>query len=136
MTLAKLIEGIKAVAMSQPAVKMIVDNDIFKLNAIPDAKYGVFSFVQGNHRSGEDEDTYRFTFYFVDRLVEDGSNEIEVQSVAKSTLDNIMRTLSDQMGVEVWEVTPFTQRFSDMCAGAFCTAVLDVPVDYTCFDEF
>lgn len=136
MTLAKLIEGIKAVAMSQPSVKMIVDNDIFRLNAIPDAKYGVFSFVQGNHRSGEDEDTYRFTFYFVDRLVEDGSNEIEVQSVAKSTLDNIMRTLSEQMGVEAWEVTPFTQRFSDMCAGAFCTAVLDVPVYYTCFDEF
>ena len=136
MTLAQLINRIKFVALTQPTIKMVVDNDVFRLNAIPDAKYGVFAYVQGNHRTGEDEDVFRFTFFYVDRLVEDGSNEVEVQSVGKSTLDNIMRTLEDEMGVDEWEITTFNQRFNDMCAGAFCTAVLSVPSDYTCEEVF
>lgn len=136
MTLVQIIERIKAVAMSQPTIKMVVDNDVFRLNAIPDAKYGVFAYLQGNHRSGQDEDVFRFTFFYVDRLVENGSNEVEIQSVAKSTLDNIMRTLADDLGVEEWETTTFNQRFNDMCAGAFCTAAISVPVDFTCSDIF
>lgn len=135
MTLAQIIQRIKAIAMQQPSINMTIDNDVFRLNTLPDVKYGVFAYVQGNHRTGEDEDTFRFTFFYVDRLVEDGSNEVEVQSVAKSTLDNIMRTLSDDFGVEAWETTVFTQRFSDMCAGGFCNAVLTVPVDYVCADD-
>lgn len=134
MTLAQIITHIKDIALSQPTVRMVVDNDVFRLNAIPDAQYGVFAYVQGNHRSGPDEDLYRFTFFYVDRLVEDGGNELEVQSVAKSTLDNIMRALSDEFGIEEWETTTFNQRFSDMCAGAFCSAAISVPSDYTCED--
>lgn len=134
MTLAQIIGRIKFIALTQPTIRMVVDNDVFKLNAIPDAKYGVFSYVQGTHRTNMDEDIFRFAFYYVDRLVENGSNELEVQSVGKSTLDNIMRVLADEFGVEEWETTTFTQRFSDMCAGAFCNAVISVPVNYTCAD--
>ena len=134
MTLAQIIEKIKVVALSQPTINMVVDNDVFRLNAIPDAKYGVFAYLQGNHRSGQDEDVFRFTFFYVDRLVENGSNEVEIQSVAKSTLDNIMRTLADDMGVEEWETTTFNQRFNDLCAGAFCIATISVPVDFNCKD--
>lgn len=135
MTLAQMIERVKEVAMAQPAINMVVDNDVFRLNAIPDARYGVFAYVQGNHLTGEDEDTFRFTFFYVDRLVEDGSNEVEVQSVGKSTLDNIMRRLADDLGVREWETTTFNQRFNDMCAGAFCNAVISVPTDYNCSEE-
>ena len=136
MTLAQIIDIIKEVAMAQPPVNMIVENDVFRLNAIPDAKYGVFAFLQGNHRSGEDEDIFRFTFFYVDRLVEDGSNEVEIQSVGKSTLDNIMRTLGEDFGVDEWEITTFNQRFNDMCAGAFCSVAISAPVGYNCMEDF
>lgn len=48
MTLLETIRTIERVAAAQPAVKMIVENDVFKLNACPDALYGVFAFVQGH----------------------------------------------------------------------------------------
>lgn len=135
MTLAQIIERIKEVALDQPTIKQVVDNDVFRINALPDVKYGVFAYLQGNHRSGMDEDVFRFTFFYVDRLVENGSNEVEVQSVAKTTLDNIIRTLAEDFGIDEWEFTTFNQRFNDMCAGAFCNVALSVPVDYNCVDE-
>ena len=92
MTLLELIRTIEVIASKQPSVKMIVENDIFRLNNKADALYGVFAFVQGQHSTSIDSNVinYTFTFFYVDRLKNDRTNQIEVQSVGVQTLDNII----------------------------------------------
>ena len=140
MTLLETIRSIESVASQQPPVNMIVRNDIFRLNAVPDARYGVFAWLQREHSGNVASSlfTYAFTFFYVDRLTEDKSNQMEVQSVGIETLDNIIRTL-DEKGVSVdsdYTIQVFNQKFSDECAGAFCNVRLSVPVASACPEEY
>lgn len=140
MTLLETIREIEYAASIQPAVHMIVRNDIFRLNAVPDAKYGVFGWLQNQHTASVDSSTiaYSFTFFYVDRLTADKGNQMEIQSVGIQTLDNIIRQL-DEQGVwseREYTFTTFNQRFMDECAGVFCNVTLDVPVTSACLEEF
>ena len=124
----------------QPSVKMVVPNDIFRLNATPEAEYAVFGWTQGQHSIGADDSyvTYSFTFFYVDRLTEDKGNQLEIQSVGITVLDNIIRTII-QAGVQVagsYTFTSFNQRFVDECAGVFCAISLRVPLDSLCEDTY
>lgn len=124
----------------QPSVKMVVPNDIFRLNATPSAEYAVFGWTQGQHSIGADDSyvTYSFTFFYVDRLTEDKGNQLEIQSIGITVLDNIIRTII-QAGIQVagsYTFTSFNQRFVDECAGVFCAISLRVPLDSLCEDTY
>lgn len=140
MTLKQVIRAIEKVASQQPSIRMIVRNDIFRLNAKEDARYGVFGWTQQQHEGGVYDNlfTYNFTFFYIDRLTPDLSNQIEVQSVGIQTLDNILKTL-DTQGVYVsssYRFTTFNQRFLDECAGVFVNVSLEVPAGSACADTF
>ena len=136
MTLLDTIHAIEAVAASQPSVRTIVRNDVFKLNACPDVRYGAFAWTQGQHTGEAEGDlrTFAFSLFYVDRLTEGESNREEVQSEAVDVLGNIIAALAEY-GVETdgpYSVTTFNQRFSDLCAGAFVTVAFTVPATLTC----
>ena len=140
MTLVELIKTLELVASHQPSIKMVVENDIFRLNAKADARYGVFAFVQQQHTTSTESNfiTYAFTLFYVDRLKNDRSNQIEIQSVGIQTLDNIIRQLDD-LGVysgQDYSFQVFNQRFLDECAGVFCNVALAVPVGSLCPEDF
>lgn len=140
MTLQEIIKAIEIVASQQPSINMIVQNDIFRLNAKSDARYGIFGWTQGQHSSSIDSSlfSYSFTFFYVDRLKDDLSNQIEVQSVGMQTLDNILRRL-DELGLYVsstYNFQTFNQRFFDECGGVFCNVTLQVPVESFCSESF
>ena len=140
MTLLETIRSIERVAATQPVVNMIVRNDLFRLNAVPDAKYGVFAWLQDEHTANTDSSliSYSFTFFYVDRLTENKSNQMEVQSVGIETLDNIIRKLDD-LGLVAennYSFRVFNQRFVDECAGVYCNVSLSVPIHSVCPDDF
>ena len=140
MTLVELIKTMEVVASHQPSIHMVVENDIFRLNNKADAKYGVFAFVQGQHTTSIDSSviSYTFTLFYVDRLKNDRSNQIEIQSVGIQTLDNIIRAMDD-VGIFVetsYSFQVFNQRFTDECAGVFCNVSLSVPVGSACPESF
>ena len=139
MTLQEVIRAIEDAAAVQPAVGMIVENDIFRLNSYADARYGVFAWVQGRHRgsAGDDFLRYSFTLYYVDRLRNDLANQVEVQSVGMTVLQNVLR-IREERGIapETYEFQTFNQRFADECAGVYCSAILLADVDLTCADTF
>lgn len=140
MTLSDVIRTMEIVASNQPSVNMVVENDVFRLNSKADARYGVFAFVQGQHRASMDSSmiSYAFTLFYVDRLTNDRSNQIEVQSVGITTLDNIIRQL-DSLGIyseSEYTFQVFNQRFVDECAGVFCNVTLSVPAGSICAEDF
>lgn len=138
MTLFEIIRRIEATAAKQPAVNMIVENDIFKLNACADARYGVFAWTQGAHTASteSDERRYQFSLFYVDRLTDNGGNQLQVQSVAVEVLNNILRELAEDWGVEDWTIQTFNQRFTDVCSGAFASVVLSVPLGSVCAEDY
>lgn len=139
MTLLEVIRSIEIAARRQPEVRMVVQNDIFRLNTIADARYGVFAWTQGRHRATVTDDYIRYSFvlYYVDRLRNDQANQIEVQSVGISTLTNILRTLEGWgLTPETYEFQTFNQRFTDECAGVYCSVVLIAPEDYICPENY
>ena len=131
MTLSQVIRRLEEVALAQPPVKQIVENDAYRLNEMPDAQYGVFAFTQGRHTSsaGSPWRRYAFTIMYIDRLTESHDNEIAVQSLGHFVLDNIIRTIAQEWDVSDWVIQTFTQRFVDDCAGAYCEVSFNVPVE-------
>lgn len=139
MTLAQLIRIFERVAMQQPSLKMIVQSDVFRINSAPSLKYGVFAWTQGQHSGSiNGMQTYNFTLFYVDRLKEDKSNQIHIQSVGCETIGNILKTLSEEYDIEVgnYSIQPFNQRFTDDCAGVFCNVSLQVLPTSVCPEAF
>lgn len=130
MRLADVINTLKGAALGQPAIRQVVDNDVYRLNAEPSVVYGVFGYVQGTHRSeGADLIRWNFTLFYIDRLTEDRANEIEVQSTGVEVLVNITRAVEAALGMEAQDIefTPFTERFADECAGQMARVMFVTP---------
>lgn len=139
-TLLQVIRAVEAIAKAQPGVAMVVPNDVFRLNTIPDARYGVFAWTQGQHREDLEAGTLTvaLTLFYVDRLTADKHNELEVQSVGVALLGNVVKA-AQEAGIYVADLVrynTFNQRFLDECAGVYCTVDLEVPLDWICPDEF
>lgn len=136
MTLVEVIRAIEDAAAVQPAVAMIVENDVFRLNSYADARYGVFAWTQGRHRVDSmtpDWIRYNFTFFYVDRLRNDIANQVEVQSVGIEVIRNVLAILRERgIDAESAEFQTFNQRFSDECAGVYCSTVLLVDAGGDC----
>ena len=138
MTLAQLIKLFEGIAKEQPSINMIVQQDVFRINSAPSLKYGVFAWTQGQHSGSiNGMQAYSFSLFYVDRLLEDLSNQIEIQSVGCETLGNILRAL-DEYDVEVGNYTmqTFNQRFTDECAGVFCNVTLSVLPTMGCAEAY
>lgn len=140
MTLFETIRTIERVASRQPAVKHIVENDIFLLNDNPAAQYGAFAFTQGQHTTTAESDfyTFVFTFFYVDRLTQSSSNQIEVQSAGVEVLTAIVRALNDAgiyaVGTQSFET--FRNKFIDECAGVMCNVSFHVSKAMLCNEDY
>lgn len=140
MTLVEVIKVIETIAARQPSVRMIIENDVFRINEKADARYGIFAWTQGQHSTRVESNSvdFSFTFFYVDRLKNDRSNQLEIQSVGTQTLDNIIRTLDD-IGIDIentYTFQVFNQRFADECAGVYVNVILSVPVTAICPEYF
>lgn len=140
MTLYNIVSILKAVAASQPNIRTTTDGSVYDaLNTNPAIQYDVFHISQTNHREDENYDYYGFNLFYISRL-EDSleDNRLQIQSIGKEVLSNIIRTFSENFGIDYPTITyfPFTQRFNDLCAGVYCSIQLDVPKEIWCADDY
>lgn len=124
MTLMEVVQLLNYIAKNQPNVNGIVETgDIYDLNKEEfQQKYSAFCVQQNTHTVTQDFTTYSFTLFYVDRLTDDKSNKIEIQSTAVEFFSNFIKTVMqkfDSLDFSNGEVHPFTERFSAECAGAY-----------------
>lgn len=139
MTLYKLIEIIKEIASKHPNVGSVNEGDIYTINSSPSVKYANVTITQTTHTQDETYDHYGFTLFYTDRLVDDlECNRLQIQSIGKSMLSNIITFICNEFDVECNSITyqPFTQRFTDECAGVYATLTIDVVKDTNCAEEY
>lgn len=128
-----IVKAIEKIGNAIPDVNTVVLSDIFKLNELPDIDYSVFAIIQDQHREDDEYVYMNFYLYYVDRLLNDHSNQLEIQSHGMSLLSTVIGKIED-LGIVLSPDTdrifqPFNQRFSDECAGVYARVEIMVPVD-------
>lgn len=140
MTLYEIVGILKQIALTQPNVKSATDGSIYDImNATNSVKYDVVHLSQTKHITDEETDTYGFNIFYVSRL-EDSleDNRLQIQSIGKEVLDNILRTFCENWNIDYPEIIfyPFTQKFADLCAGVYCRVEIEVPKAIICADDY
>lgn len=143
MTLKYLLNEISKTAIRQKCINYAAaGSDIYQLNVLRVDAYPVlFTSPTGNHSVNENTTTYEVTLYYLDRLTEDNSNDVDIQSTAIEQLKNMVRWIAVFDGVvgvsNEYQITNFieTEAFSDRLCGAYATIQIEVLNAFTCPDE-
>ena len=141
MNLFQVVKSLQTIALSNPYIRNVGDGSIYDfMNANPSIRYGVFFVSQTSHREDDIFDWYGFNLFVIDRLVDNlESNRLQIQSVAKDVLSNTIKTFINKfLGITHEEIfyTPFTERFSDLCAGQYCNVEFRIPKAIICEEDF
>ena len=129
MNLLQTIRTIEEVAKGIPNVHTVVS--AFEDLNREDTVYSAVIIQQQSHTHNDDWMQYNFYIGYADRLVEDGSNEISVQSTAMNTIHSIVRALRNILPsaeISYSNTNAFTQRFTALCAGAYETVSIILPI--------
>lgn len=136
MMLRDLIQLIEDYKDGNPLIGLVVPNDIFRLNTLPDVTYPVLGWTQGQHRLTAENGLLYFslTVFYVDRLLADKSNELEIQSAGVAVLTDLVHYLEDRGAFVYGDITltPFNQRFTDECAGVYASITFELPAEVLC----
>ena len=129
MNLLQTIRTIEEVAKGIPNVHTVVS--AFEDLNREDTVYSAVIIQQQSHTHNDDWMQYNFYIGYADRLVEDGSNELSVQSTAMNTIHSIVRALRNILPsaeISYSNTNVFTQRFTALCAGAYETVSIILPI--------
>lgn len=128
MTLKTIIEKIREYSLGSPNVCGVIVNDVFEANHWEGVEYGVVAIIQREHSVSDNLATYRFQLAYIDRLKEDKSNEVDVQSDGIMTLSNVINALVElNEGIELADemsFSVFNERFKDECGGVLADVAL------------
>lgn len=139
MTLKQTVKELQRIALTQKNVRHTGEGDLYRaLNGDPSIKYDSVYLTQNQHQSVDGFDRYSFNIFYISRLENlDGDNTLQIQSVGKEVIENIVRIFCEQYDAEVFGTTywqPFTQRFQDLTAGIYAIITIEIAAS-TCIDE-
>lgn len=141
MTLYEVVNSLQEIALNQPTVRTTGEGSIYTfMNGSPKTKYCVVFISQTTHRQDEQFDYYGFNIFFIDRLSDANgidNNRLQVQSIGKEVLRNIILTFCEENDCGYSEIRyyPWTEKFVDSCCGVYASLELEIPIDYLCEDE-
>lgn len=140
MTLKQIIGTISNLALKHPNINSVYEGSVYdNLNASPSNKYASVVLTQTTHTQDEMFDHYGFVIFYVDRLIDDiEDNRVQIQSIGKSMLTNIVEAFCYEFDAEHNDITfhPFTQKFADETAGVYIDIVIDTPKDSICAERY
>lgn len=139
MTIQEIINILQKIALTQPNVSSVGEGDIYDtLNTEASTRYAYFFITQNRHQQTEVTDRYSLNIFYIDRLTDDKSNKLQIQSIGKEVLGNVFNTFCEDFDIEVptIEYQVFTERFSDYCAGVYATVAFEVMREGSCADYY
>lgn len=134
MTLENLLYNIGRTAIRNKVINYsAAGSSIFELNAETIVDYPMlFISPTGNHEVRINTTDYEITLYYLDRLLRDSANDIQIFSTAVEQLKLVMRMIENIEGVvevsDTYNISNFaeTEKMNDSVAGAFCTVTITV----------
>lgn len=134
MNYFSLIDEIKQVSLRYS--EEFYEGDIYEYLNSGNHKYPCIILTVQNITTDNDVNTISATIFAVDRLTNDSSNKLEVQSLCMSKITQILGTLEERVNnIQSNTLTPFTEKFSDLCGGMYGEFTLEYIGDNLCVDE-
>ena len=142
MTLKQLLKAIGEMGYAQRLINYsAAGTSLEYMNGVEVTWYPLlFSSPTGTHLVRENTTRFDITLYYVDRLLEDMSNDLDVLSSAVSNLENIVNGIKTIPGVvavdEEYTIRNFanTEKMNDALGGAYATVKITVLNDDLCVD--
>lgn len=134
MTLENLLYNIGNTAIKNKVINYAAaGSSIFELNAETIVDYPLlFASPTGNHEVRVNTTDYEITLYYIDRLLRDSANDVQIFSTGVEQLKLIMRMIENIDGVvevaDTYSISNFaeTEKMNDSVAGAFATVTITV----------
>ena len=136
MNLNNIVTLIKNVSAAYPTVQEFGEGDIYEFLNSKEHKYPcVFLTIESISTDG-DVQNINATLFYVDRLLDDNSNKLDIQSVSVTALKSIIEKLEETNYINFTSInyTPFTEKFTDLCAGSFAQCTIQVNDVLECDD--
>lgn len=114
------------------------EGSIYDLNNKTNIKYPLINFHINYVRSNNSLLTINCSLIYVDRLIQDNSNKLLIQSDGIIYLKEIINRLYN-IGIEAesnYIITPFNESFNDITAGNFVTLNLTIPDELSDCEEY
>lgn len=123
MNIREFSNAVGLIALNYPTVQEYSEGDIYNYLNTGEHKYPcIFLTIESVEEGEINSQTLSGSLFYVDRLLNDSSNRLMVQTAAISTLQILTGKIADNISgeMEVGMYQPFTEKFADWCAGAFC----------------
>ena len=137
MNYFQLVSSILKTAKAHEFVQEVSYGDIYEFENSGERKYINVVLSAQNATTDGDVTTYSFNLFATDRLTDDKSNKLEVQSLCKTILSQIMAKEVEEYAVTLSGVnyTFWTEKFNDLCAGCYVSFAVSLPTELTCADD-
>ena len=138
MNLYSFIENLKNVSLAHYDVKEFNCGDVYGVMNKKYHKYPCVVLTVDNIQKGQnDTNIVNGNLFYIDRQLADESNKLYVQSQGVSVLNNIFNKSYQNIGYpfDTQQFTPFSEKFADLCAGAYCTFSALVDIEGVCDDD-
>lgn len=126
------IKEIKEISTSHILVNEYGEGDIYEYLNNGEHKYPCVFLTVTNLNTTDSGTAINFTLFYTDRLVENQANKTAIQSTGISVIKQILskyEQLHPEYLLNNVNYTPFTEKFTDMCAGVFCDVVIENQTD-------
>ena len=126
------IKEIKEISTSHILVNEYGEGDIYEYLNNGEHKYPCVFLTVTNLTTTDSGTAINFTLFYTDRLVENQANKTSIQSTGISVIKQILskyEQLHPEYLLNNVNYTPFTEKFTDMCAGVFCDVVIENQID-------
>lgn len=126
------IKEIKEISTSHILVNEYGEGDIYEYLNNGEHKYPCIFLTVTNLNTTDSGTAINFTLFYTDRLVENQANKTSIQSTGISVIKQILskyEQLHPEYLLSNVNYTPFTEKFTDMCAGVFCDVVIENQID-------
>lgn len=133
MNYYNVVDNIKNACLSHPMVRSFGYGSDILINSEVAVQYAACVLIPEIHTARSNYNTFSFSLCYIDRLRQDRTNKLEVQSDAISVLQEITSKIIAEWMYDMVvgyrytdQVTVFTDQFSDECAGAYIDIHIDV----------
>ena len=122
MNYLQFVNTILETSKSHKLVYEVGEGDIYEHLNSGDHKYPCVFLTVQNVDSNGSQMTVTGSLFYVDVLLSDTSNKLQIQSTGMTTLQQIFMRLMDNypdFDLRTGRYTPFDEKFADLCAGVF-----------------
>lgn len=129
MTIKDLWRKIQGISQAHVHVNEVAEGDVYENLNSGEQQYPFVNWTVNSINRTDNTIVVGCYLFYIDRLLEDSSNKLDIWSVGVNTLQEILNRLtngSDYVVIDDVNFTNFTEKFSELCAGVYASCNITI----------